>query len=186
MRHGAAPVDVAATNSPETLRNLSYCRKCALLFGHPPRRVRVLFQRMHPRLLLCLGQVEPELQQQYALVGQHLLEAQNLFGPCLQRRIVERSGHAPQDRMGVPGAEEHAGLALGRQRPPEPPHRRVHRLVRRRRGKAGDLDMARVHPLVQQIHRLALAAAVDAGDQDQRGEALLAQQVVLRQDQRLA
>jgi hypothetical protein len=48
-------------------------------------------------------------------------------------------------------------------------------------------DMARVHPLVEQVHRLALARAVDAVHEDHHREApLLRAAVVLRLEQGLA
>jgi hypothetical protein len=46
--------------------------------------------------------------------------------------------------------------------------------------------VARVHPLVEQVDRLALAGALDAGDQDQHREAAVEVQVVLRLEQRRA
>ena len=36
------------------------------------------------------------------------------------------------------------------------------------------MDMPRIHPLIEQIDRLALARAFDAGDQYQHGKATLA------------
>ena len=42
------------------------------------------------------------------------------------------------------------------------------------------VNMPRIHPLIEQIHRLALAGAFDAGDQDQHGEATLLLEVKLR------
>jgi hypothetical protein len=46
-------------------------------------------------------------------------------------------------------------------------------------------DVAWVHPLVEQVHRLALAGALDAADQHEHGELLLAQDPILGGEQRL-
>jgi hypothetical protein len=46
--------------------------------------------------------------------------------------------------------------------------------------------MARIHPFVQQVHRLALARAVEAADEDQQREFGLFEQPVLRLQERLA
>jgi hypothetical protein len=47
-------------------------------------------------------------------------------------------------------------------------------------------DLARVHPLVEQVHGLALARALDAGDHDQHRKPAVHLQIVLRVEQRLA
>ena len=48
-----------------------------------------------------------------------------------------------------------------------------------------DFDVARIHPFIKQIDHLALARALNTGDQDQRGEFAVLLEVVLRIEQRL-
>jgi hypothetical protein len=50
--------------------------------------------------------------------------------------LVEPAQHALEDRHGVPGAEEDPDAAPGRQRAPEAPHRRAHRLLLGRQAEA--------------------------------------------------
>ena len=45
--------------------------------------------------------------------------------------------------------------------------------------------VAGVHPLVEEVHRLALAGPFDAADQDEAGELLEVEQLVLRLEQGL-
>ena len=72
-------------------------------------------------------------------------------------------------------------LPARRQRAPEPPHRRP-LLAPRSLGsrERGGEQVARVHPLVEQVDGLPLAGALDAADDDQRRELLLLREVVLR------
>ena len=134
--------------------------------GDPPAGERVLLQALEPLLLLFFGQVQPELDDQRALVDQHGLQ---LLGPIQALLQVGRLGdaaHPVEDRPGVPGAEEHADLALGRQGPPEAPHHRPVEFLVRGLAHAVALDVARVHPLVEQVDGGPAAGAVQAADED--------------------
>jgi hypothetical protein len=97
---------------------------------------------------------------------------------------VELPHHALHDRLRVPGAEEDADPPLGRQRAPEAPVRRALGLFVRRRAEGAGADVPRVHPLVEQVDRFALAGAFDTGNQDQHRKAAVELQVVLRVQQR--
>ena len=85
--------------------------------------------------------------------------------------VVDLAHDALDDRHRVPGAEEDADLPLGRQRAPEAPVCGALGLFVRRRTEGGGLDVAGIHPLVEQVDGLALAGAFDARDQDQHREA---------------
>jgi hypothetical protein len=153
---------------------------------HAPGGRRVPLQRLQPRLLLRLRQVEPVLQQQDALVHQHPLEAHDLGLRGLEGAAADAARDAVEDRRGVPGAEEHADPPLRRQRAPEAPHRRMRLFLLGRQAEAVHLDEGRVHPFGQRVDRLAFARALDAGDQDQHREARIVLQRELRGEQRLA
>ncbi len=152
--------------------------------GHTPARLGILLQRLQAFFLRVLGQVEPELEDQRAFVGEHLLEAVDLLDVLVERRRAGLLQHALHDGRGVPGTEEHADLALGRQRAPEAPHRGTLALLVRHFAHGVRLDVARIHPLVEQVHRLALARAIHAADQDDDREFAFLRQIELRVQQR--
>src|SRR6185369_10092225 len=64
------------------------------------------------------------------------------------------------------GAEKYADLSPGWERPPEPPHPRALKLLVGWCIKCACLNMAGVHPLVENIDRLPLARAIDTGNDD--------------------
>ena len=154
--------------------------------GHAPARLRVLLQCLQALLLALLGEVEPELEDERALVGEHLLEAHVLFHRLVERGVAGLAVGARQNRLRVPRAEEDANAALGRQLAPEVRHRRVPALVLGRLGQGVGGDVARVHPFLEQVDGLALAGAVHAVDEDEHGKARRVEQLVLRPEQRLA
>jgi len=86
----------------------------------------------------------------------------------------------------VPGAEEHTDLALGRQRAPEPPHRRALAFLVRLFSHRMRLDMARIHPRIEQVDCLALARAIHAAGQNNDREPGFLCQIELRIEQVLA
>ena len=94
--------------------------------------------------------------------------------------------HALDDRHRVPGAEEDADLALGRQRAPEPPMRGPLALLVRRLRRTPCVWMWRgsIHSLSRLTVSL-LPAPSTPGDQDQHGKAALLLEVELRVEQRL-
>jgi hypothetical protein len=155
----------------------------AVVAGDLPGGFPVLLEPPDALLLLRLGQVEPVLDQQHALLRQHALEADDLLHA---RREVARGKPAQdafEDRHGVPGAEEDADPPFRRQRAPEAPHRRMRRLLLGRDGKARDLDEARIHPFVEEVDGLALARPLHPRDQDQDREAPLRPEIALRLQQ---
>ena len=154
--------------------------------GDPPARRRVLLERGQPRLLRRLRQVEPELQHQHAVADQHPLMPRDRLQPLVEGRRLQRAADAVDDRLGVPRAEQDADVTFRGQCVPEPPHRRALAGVLVRRAEGVGVDVARVHPLVEQVHRLSLACAVDAADQHQHRELLAREQLVLRVEQPLA
>ena len=154
--------------------------------GDAPARLRVLLQRLQALLLALFREMEPELEHQRALVGEHLLEAHVLFHRLVERGVAGLAVGARENRERIPRAEEDAGLSLGRQVAPEMPHRRMLALFLGRLAQRVGGDVARIHPLLQQVDGLALAGAVHAVDEDEQGEFGAVQQLVLRLKQRLA
>ncbi len=85
----------------------------------------------------------------------------------------------------MPGAEKHANLAFGRQRAPVTPDARPFVFFVRRLGKSADLNMAGIHPLVEQIDHLTFACTLYTGNQDQRGKFSVLLEIVLCIEQSL-
>ncbi len=154
--------------------------------GDVPARPGVAFQRFQALLLLPLRQMEPVLEQQHALVGEHLFQALDLADVTRELAVADFAQHPVQDRIGVPAAEENADPAFRRQRAPEAPLRRALALLVGRLCEGAGDDVARIHPLVQQVDRFALARALDAGDDDQDGETAVLLEIELRLEQRVA
>ena len=150
------------------------------------RRLELLVRFLQALLLLGLRDVEPVLEQQHAFVGEHLLEARHLRDLVRELVVAGLAAHAAHDRLGVPGAEEHPDLALRRQRVPVAPGLGPLALVLRRLAEAARLHVARIHPLVEEIHRLAAARALHPGDQDQDSEAAVGEHARLRREELLA
>ncbi len=133
-----------------------------------------------PLLLFGRRDVQPELDEKDVLGGEHRLEPvddrQLLFEPG----VVAAAGHAVDEDVGVPGAEEDADLALRRQTEPVSPQARPRPLLVVGRIEGLVHDFVLVEPLVQPRQRLALAGAVDAGEDDEDGKVLALDQIELR------
>ncbi|MNZ55557.1 hypothetical protein D3C78_734860 [compost metagenome] len=155
-------------------------------FAEPPAVLRVLLQHLQAGLELLLRQVEPELEEQRALVAEHPLEALRRRAAGVQGGLVDIAVDPRMQQLAVPVAEEDADLPLGRQPAPETPLRWARELLVARLEEALHLDQARVHPFVEQLDRLALARPFDTVDQDQHREARLLLQLELSFQQRLA
>ena len=167
MCQGAASVLVrrmARSAALTNLSNISQCFHCVL--RDPPPLQRVLLERLQPLLLRLLAQVHPELHDDRAVVGQRPLEGGNLVEQRVELRRASCAGHAVENRRGIPGAQEHREAAARGQVAPVAPQPRPLALLTRRVGVAACDDPARVHPLVEQVGRLALARRIDAGEQD--------------------
>ena len=153
---------------------------------HPPARPPVPGQRPQARALLLAAQVEPELEDEGTLVRQHLLETEDL-GHAL---VEVGAGRAPEDpvedRLRVPRAEEDPERPLRGQRPPVAPHARPGALLVGRLPEGVGVDVAGIHPGVEEVHGLALAGTFHAPDDGDHGEAALLVELVLRVEKRRA
>ena len=127
--------------------------------------------------------MHPELDDDRAIVGQRSLEGGNL----VEQRVEFRRAGAPCDaienRRGIPGAEKDGDAPARGQVAPVPPQPRTLTLIARRVGIAPGEDPAGIHPLVEQVGRLALARCVDASEQDDHRERRGLEQLLLRGEQ---
>jgi hypothetical protein len=154
--------------------------------GHAPARLGVFFQHLETFFLLVPGQMQPELDDQGAFVGEHFLQQ---FGSL--QALVEIGGlgdavHAIEDRPGVPGAEKHADFSLGRQGAPETPHHRPVEFFIGWLAHAMGLHVTRVHPLVEQVHCFPATRAIYPAEQDNDRKLAALCQVELGIQQRFA
>ena len=127
--------------------------------------------------------MEPELEEHRAFGDQHALEAADAAQALLEARALVAAHDAAQDRIGVPRAEDDADLSLRRHRLPETPHLGAVALDVAQRAEGVGVDVARVHPFVEEVHGLALAGAVDAVHEHDDGERLVRKELVLRLEQ---
>src|SRR6185369_13894012 len=134
--------------------------------SYPPACMRVFLQTLQSLSLLILGEMKPELEDQSALIGQHLFKTDNPFHGLVQFGVLRIACNMVNNRRRVPGAEKYANLSPGWERPPEPPHPRALKLLVGWCIKGACLNMAGVHPLVENIDRLPLARAIDTGNDD--------------------
>ncbi|MNF60524.1 hypothetical protein D3C84_421450 [compost metagenome] len=130
--------------------------------------------------------MEPELQDQRALIAEHALEIFRIVDGLVQAGVLDIALDPGVEHLAVPVAEEDADLSLRRQPAPETPLRRPRQLLVRGPQEALHIDQPRVHPLVEQLDRLALAGALDAIDQDEHRETRLLLQLELRLQQGFA
>src|SRR3954451_2493023 len=110
--------------------------------------------------------MHPELHQDGAFGGQHLLELADLAVgtlPLLRRRELL---DALDEYAAVPAAVEHDHPAPPRQLRPEPPQKVVALLVVRRCGELRDPYVSRVERSHQPLDAAALAGRVPAFEQN--------------------
>ena len=113
-------------------------------------------------------EVKPELEHLDAVGDQAGLEFADKENLLLEQVRIDAFFRRFGKERRVARPEHDAGLALWRQVQPEPvgPGEPALPLVGGAEGKR--VDMPRIHPLVDQVDRFALAGAVDAGHHDQQ------------------
>ena len=136
--------------------------------------------------LRVFGKVEPEFDDQRAFGHEHAFVIANARQSMLEFRAAFIAKDALKDRIGIPGAKQDADAPLGRQRRPEAPHLRSRTLDIGGSAERMRMDVARIHPFVEQVYRLALARAIDAVNKDDYRKLALFQQSVLDIQQRAA
>ena len=140
------------------------------------------FDSSSSSFFLCsfLGRWSQILHEERPLVGQHLLEAGDLRELSLELGALLAAVDARVQRAPVPSAEEDADVARARERLPEAPHRGVSPLHAVGPIERVRLDVPRVHPLVERVESVPLARRLEAADDDDDGECLLAKDLGLR------
>ena len=135
-----------------------------------PVVARMLLQRLQALLLRVSVEMHPELEDQGAVVGERPLERRDAREAPVERRLADAPVGAVHQRRGIPGAEEEPEAPALRQVAPVAPELGpLAFLLGQPVVGVGD-DPARVQPLGEQVDRLALAPAVDSGEQHDRGK----------------
>jgi len=148
------------------------------------RQQWIVFQRIEPGIHPLLGKMEPELEDQCALVAEHPLQTLSSGGGQLQLGAVDATMHAIFEHLAVPVTEEDAGMPLRRQSSPEAPGRWMRELFITGHVEAVDANQPRVHPFIEQLDGFPFAGTLDPIDQYQDREPRLCLEPVLRLQQR--
>jgi hypothetical protein len=118
--------------------------------------------RLEPLELLFQRQVQPELDDDHALVGQRPLEVDDLPVGAPPLLLGGEPLHPLDQDPAVPGPVEHRHAAPAGQHRPEPPQEVVAFLVEGGRAELGDPDVPRVNRRDQPLDRAPLAGRVPA------------------------
>ena len=157
-----------------------------LLLCDAPASQRIFLESLQPGLLRALIEMHPELQDERAVIREAALEVDDLIEPRAELGPVDPPVDPVDQRSGVPGAQEEPDAALRRQVAPEPPVLRTLALFFRRLPVGTGQQPARIHPLVEQVHALALAGAVHAAKKDDDRRSPILAQPALHVEQVLA
>ncbi len=132
--------------------------------------LRLLAGLRDPLAALVRRQMQPDLEHQRPVFDQHLLQAARvlqapgrLFDVALAGELVRQ-----QAQPIAPGVD--ADLAARRQHLPVAPEARVVALQVLAPAEEVGLQVARVHPVVQEVQHLAHALVVVAGEHDHHGD----------------
>ena len=152
----------------------------------PPAVQRVVLEGVEARVHLLFRQVKPEFEDQRAFITEHPLQAPGAVDGLIQHGILDPPVYPALKHLAVPVAEEDADPPFPRQLTPIAPGRRAGQLLVGLLVEGVDLNQPRVHPLIEQLDRFALAGAFHAIDQQQHREARLLLQLKLGLQQGLA
>jgi len=151
-----------------------------------PARLPAGFQLAQALLLRRAGKMDPELEQDDALVGEHLLVLAHLLQSGVELRVRHLMPHVRVDQLPVPRVHEDAEAPARRQRAPVAPCERTRFLFRRAGTERAGADESRIHPFVELVRGFAAPAALQSADQHQDRAASRFGHFVLPIEQRLA
>ena len=137
--------------------------------GHPKTQIPVSIQALQTLLLGVLAHMQPQFDNQGAIVGQHALEHFDLLAVQVELAGVHASVNSRLCRLGIPRAEKDADLAACRQTPPEAPEVGARFLLVGVLPIGIGLDPAGIHPLVEPLDQRAFARSDQPRDNDDDG-----------------
>src|SRR5262245_44578929 len=128
--------------------------------------MRIVEPRHHALLLFFPADMDHELDDAYAVVGQLTLELVDLAIGPLPGVLAAKTLDALDQHAAIPGAVEDRPVARRRQAVPETPEVVAALLLGRRRPDAIDLDRFRLEPAHDTLDQAALAGGIPAVDAD--------------------
>ena len=129
--------------------------------------MRVVEPRDHAPLLLLRADMDQELDDAHAVVGELALELVDLAIGPLPGVLAAKTLDALDQHAAVPGAVEDRPVARRRQAVPEAPQVMAALLLGRRRPDAPDMDRFRLQRADDALDQAALAGGVPAVEADQ-------------------
>ena len=139
----------------------------------PPGLQRIGLDGAKTRLLLLLRDVQEELEDHCAVIGQHALELDDVAVRVAPRLLGNRALHPVVQNADVPTAVEDHHLAAVRRLQPEAPQPGTLLLVGARSGDGIELEPARIQALRKGRDRRALSGGVPAFEDDDGRYALV-------------
>jgi hypothetical protein len=137
-----------------------------VLVGELPGLQRISAAALEALELLGVGDVQEELDDDHAVVGEHALELVDLAVGALPLLLGREALHTLDEHAPVPRAVEHGHSAPARKRRDEAVQVVVALLVGRRRGELLDAHVAGIERRDQALDGAALAAGVPALEED--------------------
>jgi len=116
---------------------------------------------------------------------EHALKAQKVIEVTVEVIAVFAAIDVHTHGVAVPRAKKCADGAARRQLAPIAPHRRAFKFFISGFAKRMGVDVARVHPEVERVHRFAFSRAIDAGNDQNDRERLFVAQLKLYVEQLL-
>jgi hypothetical protein len=128
--------------------------------GQLPGLQRIVLPRLEPLELLGVRQVQPELDDDHALVGQRPLEVNDLPVGAPPLLLGGEPFHPFHQDAAVPGPVQHRHASPAGQGRPEPPQEVVAFLVVARRAELRDPDVPRVKRCDEPLYRTTLPRGI--------------------------
>ena len=154
---------------------------------HAPSGFGVGGQRLQARFGRRLGQVKPQLDEHHTFGHQHAFKLADALQPSCKTVLLVLTVYARFNWVGIPRTKQNTDVAFGRQHLPKAVQLGVLQcLAAGQRAKSLGADVARIHPLVENVDRLTLARTIHTVDQNDHRRFGLLQQTVLRVQQRFA
>ncbi len=140
--------------------------KPALFRQHLPAAAVIPGELLQAGLLALLGEVEPELDDQCAIVDEHALEVHDAIEFGIHLGVVAQPPETLLDQGLIPTAEQDGELPTRGDGVPEPPVARSLAFLVGLVPKGEGTHAAGIQPLVEAVDDLSLTGPLDARDED--------------------
>ena len=134
--------------------------------GDAPRGVGVGGELGEAETLFALGEVEPDLDDERAVVGEEFFEVPDVFDVAGGRGGGETLGGLCAEELGIPGAGEDAEATVDGKAAPETPHERTFAFLVGRLAERERFDAAGVEPAAEGVDDITAATGFFAGENE--------------------